>query len=837
MARVVGKISAQLQLFTESGLETQIGYASGEWGKALLKELIDNALDICESEAIAPVLDITIDDDGFQVTDNGAGLPEKVLHGSCDYSAGGMSDKAQYVSPSRGQQGNALKTLWAAPLVLDGQQKVATVITATYGYSIELVIDWIAEVVNYYLTPIPERVNEGTSIKIHSPKMARQLSPVTHNPVIQFALFNPHAKFFYNGKDYQPALDTTIKKWTPNLPTSPHWYDVESLKTLANHLLRDSREQGLPLTIRQFIGKFDRLKRTDIQRDIGEAIAPFSLLEDLTDGNSFDGEKLSLLLNLMKKFTAPIKPKKLGSLGEKFLFNFLSSRKCQVPKRFYRKSEIDDPNNPCTVEVAIAHRIQPYSRCLVFWGLNFTPIPKYLPSQIDYCLLDSDVLIDKSDPIVLVIHITMPKFSFTDKGKSSISLDSKVIAAIKECLAYVAKDWARLKRSKRRSEQATIKELKQSNSTNTKQLKPKQVAFKVMEQAYMQASNDNSLPASARQIFYQIRPLILEYCSESWTYKSFSGWLPEFIKKFPEIAGNWTVTYDPRGKFYEPHTGRIVDLGTKGVRKYINDWSDGAGHYNRFKFALFIEKEGFGDLFDAVNLGNRYDIAIFSTKGFSTTACRELVDSLSGDGITILCAHDFDYAGINIYGTMVRDNRRYTYRNQPNIIDIGLRLPDVQEMGLSSEPVDKYDQNPLPSLKRNACSQAEIDFLCSHKTEPYSGHRVELNVMPSNVLIDWLERKFSEYGVTKFVPDESILVESYQSTARRHLLDKFKRERINHLIEEEARRIASLDIPVPDKLAIAVKDQLKAKPLIPWDVAIDQIAEQFVKSDQETLAS
>ncbi|WP_228016142.1 hypothetical protein, partial [Synechocystis salina] len=53
-------------------------------------------------------------------------------------------------------------------------------------------------------------------------------------------------------------------------------------------------------------------------------------------------------------------------------------------------------------------------------------------------------------------------------------------------------------------------------------------------------------------------------------------------------------------------------------------------------------------------------------------------------------------------------------------------------------------------------------------------YRVELNAMPSNVLIDWLERKFTQYGVTKFVPNESILVESYLDKSRRQLLDKFK---------------------------------------------------------------
>jgi DNA topoisomerase VI subunit B len=42
-----------LEFFTESELTTQMGYGRQLWPLVIAKELIDNALDACETEAIA----------------------------------------------------------------------------------------------------------------------------------------------------------------------------------------------------------------------------------------------------------------------------------------------------------------------------------------------------------------------------------------------------------------------------------------------------------------------------------------------------------------------------------------------------------------------------------------------------------------------------------------------------------------------------------------------------------------------------------------------------------------------------------------------------------------
>jgi DNA topoisomerase VI subunit B len=855
MNREVFTISRQLEFFSQTELTAQIGYQPDQWAIALLKELIDNALDACEmASGKPPVIGVEVEQDYFAVADNGPGLPESVLEASLDYSVR-VSDKQNYVSPSRGQQGNALKTLWAAPLVLDGEKGSVSVITAAYGYRVDLTIDRIAQLPCHELVPIPDRQEEGTLFKIHSPKMSRQLEgSLSHRLMVGFALFNPHAHFLVNGESFQLAPVENFQKWWPDYPTSPHWYDVEALTKLASGLLAKMGRRS-PATIREFVKQFDGLKRTSRQKEIGEAMKPAATLEDLANGNDMDNAKMCDLLALMKEKNTPIKAAKLGILGKNFIFNFLTAFNCQVPDRFYKKIVIDTPAAPCIIEVAIAGKVNPGQ--ITFWGLNFTPIPKPLPWEISHYLQDDDVLIDDDDPIVLAIHITTPKFGFTDRAKATPSLPWDVKDGIREALVYVAKNWVKLKKNKRRSEQTTLKELNEATRAKNNKVTLKDASYQIMEQAYMAASDNNSLPANARQIMYQARPLILKLTNgEIWKKDSYftQTLLPNYIRENPVTASSWDILYDSRGHFTEPHTGKTIELGTLGVRTYVGDWQKGidgklsfssgevaqliptSGSHNRYKFALFIEKEGFLHILESADLSRKNDIAIFSTKGMSNTAARQLVEALSKNDVTIFVAHDFDKSGLTIARTLGHDTRRYQFSEAPNVIDIGLRLPDIEEMELSSETVKLGNSDPREELKNCGCTQAEIDFLLTNTIKPYRGERVELNAMTSPQLINWLERKFREYGVTKFVPDEPILVEAYRLQVKRQKFKAFLEQNVEKPVKAEIERLENLEIAIPDKLAIAVQDQLKAKPLIPWDLAVDAVAAQFLEDHQKDLA-
>src|SRR5262249_37160224 len=118
LERVTFKTSREMDFFSERELVGQTGHERGQWPLVIVKELIDNALDACEEADIAPTLSVTADASGITVTDNGPGLPEATLRAALDFTIR-ASNREAYVSPCRGAQGNALKTILPMPRVLD----------------------------------------------------------------------------------------------------------------------------------------------------------------------------------------------------------------------------------------------------------------------------------------------------------------------------------------------------------------------------------------------------------------------------------------------------------------------------------------------------------------------------------------------------------------------------------------------------------------------------------------------------------------------------------------------------------------------------------------------
>ena len=143
LARETFSISRETEYFTEQELTRQIGHGRDWWRVALIKELIDNALDACESAGVPPEIDVEVTDDWFAVGDNGPGIPDDVIARSLDFTQR-VSDKALYVSPTRGQLGNALKTVYAAPYVAHGKGRVE-VETGGRRHTIEVSLDEIAQ--------------------------------------------------------------------------------------------------------------------------------------------------------------------------------------------------------------------------------------------------------------------------------------------------------------------------------------------------------------------------------------------------------------------------------------------------------------------------------------------------------------------------------------------------------------------------------------------------------------------------------------------------------------------------------------------------------------------
>jgi hypothetical protein len=297
----------------------------------------------------------------------------------------------------------------------------------------------------------------------------------------------------------------------------------------------------------------------------------------------------------------------------------------------------------------------------------------------------------------VVAHLAYPRPDFTDRGKGRLNVPVQVVEAFEACLRSVARDWKKEKRRADREDRLRANQLERMRKARrARQVSIREAAYAVMERAYMKASGDNTLPANARQIMYAARPLVLELTrGKCWTKSSYftQTLLRDFVNDNPELTASWDVVFDARGRLTEPHTGRRIELGTIAVREYVAAWRPGVdeglpalnvprdcptvGPANRYRFALFVEKEGFGPLLDRARIASRFDVAIMSTKGMTVAASRRLVDRLSQQGVTVLVLRDFDKSGFSIVNTLHTNSPCYTLESPPNVIDLGLRLGDV----------------------------------------------------------------------------------------------------------------------------------------------------------------
>jgi hypothetical protein len=400
--------------------------------------------------------------------------------------------------------------------------------------------------------------------------------------------------------------------------------------------------------------------------------------------------------------------------------------------------------------------------------------------------------------------------------------------ALIDAITGVTKKWTKQRKREERAESAAINRRYFLIRRHTVSIR--EAAWEAMEDAFMKASANNTLPANARQIMYAARPEIAKLADRGLGGgfdKYFTQTLlPDFIaERRPAWASR--VVFDARGHFAEPHTDTEIGLGTLEVRNYLakirnhqvngfeldvrEDGYPTAGPKNRFSAILFLEKEGFAPLLEEVHLAERYDLAIMSTKGMSTTASRELVEQLCATHrVPLLVLHDFDISGFTIFGTLRSSTRRFTYGRTFKVIDLGLRLADIADL----EREDVHVSSPsktADTLRRHGATKQEIDILVG-------GERVELNALASDELITLIERKLAKHGIRKVIPDSATLADAY---ARMH-----KQATIQDKIDELVAELDDSEIAIPPNVRQRIAKLIKAAPTRSWDSAMREIVEE-----------
>jgi hypothetical protein len=401
-------------------------------------------------------------------------------------------------------------------------------------------------------------------------------------------------------------------------------------------------------------------------------------------------------------------------------------------------------------------------------------------------------------------------------------------------LKRVTKEWTKQRRAEERSASALARREYWGRDYDYQ----KEVAWEIMPAVYAKVSDSGRLPALARQLMYAARPIIQERTGKQLDSKYFTQTLlPDYIAEHG--CDDWKVVYDARGHLYEPHTDLMVPLGTLAVRQHLKDANElvvkpeeykltgklypTMGPQNRYGDVLFLEKEGFHPLLNAVDLQERRDIAVMSTKGMSVTAARELIDSIcartnNGVPVRLLVLHDFDKSGFSIVGTLQRATRRYTFQNDVEVIDLGLRMEDIAS--LESEPVYlKKNQTRSAmrwNLKENGATEEEVDFLAPKDGEL---RRVELNAMTSDQLVRFIEAKLDAHGVEKVIPDEATLADAYRRAHEACTVQV----KIDELVAEIRKRPP---INVPPDLAAQIEAAFEEDQTQPWDAVIAELVKE-----------
>lgn len=420
--------SRLMDFFSRKELIAQTGHQPDAWPLVVLKELVDNAIDACEDHGIAPEVKIKVDANSISVQDDGPGLPADTVAKILDYAVR-VSSREAYVSPTRGAQGNAMKTLLAMPFVLDGRQGTVEIVACGIRHEITVRVDPIRQepVIQHQQTKTGI-VTKGTFVKIHWPDSASLKLADASEQFLQiasdFTFLNPHLSLswdWFGGSAAIKATNTTWKKWLPSYPTSPHWYRLENFERLIAAYLSHDRSR----TVREVVSEFDGLTGTAKQKSVlestGMARQPLSAL---MNGDGLDHDKTQLLLDAMQANTRPIKPAALGIIGEQHLQTRFAELGANMETFRYKKVAGVTDSIPWIIETAFAWNPDTDNQRLIT-GVNWSPGIVNPFRELGKVGMSLDSVLERQragndEPILLMLHLACARTEYTDRGKSAV---------------------------------------------------------------------------------------------------------------------------------------------------------------------------------------------------------------------------------------------------------------------------------------------------------------------------------------------------------------------------------------------------------------------------------
>ena len=822
LKRDIFHIARSAEYFDKNELQAQTGQPVEAFGEVVLKELIDNALDACESAGIEPVLQIGYAFNNSQmrlmVADNGTGISSETIDHILNFDTR-TSDKAAYKSPSRGAQGNALKTIVGIPHALGGGK----VIIESQGLRHEIIATATpAGTIDISHTKLIIDSHTGTAIVIDMPLCLTCAVWWTKAT----AIFNPHAvvkitrfddlefstvnltkdvsknDIFYN------RLSECLKI-KPNEATSPHWYDRSDFEKLV-YLQGVQHDVELGKFIRQFKG----LSATGRAKQITRSMAGYRLVSDIYK----DSVAIESMRLLMQEQSKPVQPRALGAIGE---VNLLA--RIEAHRHWYKQATGMIDNIPYVFEILIAET----SETDLYFGVNHSAtFGDFLgKSRIKAGELNgagiAGVLSSITDyfNVTVIAHLIGIGLPFLDRGKSSLSLPQVMLDDIAKAVWIVAKPLHKeLKRK-----QKDVAKADRAAQVKDDGMTLKSAVFAVMAKSIDAATDQGRLPANVRALFYKVRDAIQSHTDKPLDYNYFSQNL--LIDYWQSKGRNPLIYNDPRGVLYEPHSDYVLQLGSFEVADYVfPDYG-----YNKI---LYIEKKGLWHTLKAANLHKKYDMAVIAGEGYSSEAIRILLDKAqTGQNYTLFVLHDADPDGYNIARTIQGETKRMP-DHCIRVVDLGLTIRDAVDMSLSPEDFTRKKQL-TSTLDLNAIERDYFEGTLRqiNGKKSWVCKRVELNAMSAGQLVDYVDKAIqaaldSEQIDNKVIPPEPVLY-----TQAIDVLDDTLNVMVNDFINEQL-NLDALKATLSETFRSAfeglafeteVAGSLKTNPHDNWNDSIKQI--------------
>ncbi|MEY9965969.1 DNA topoisomerase VI subunit B [Streptacidiphilus sp. MAP12-16] len=850
------------EFLDKRSLQSQTGQDAARFGRVVVKELLDNALDAAESAGLAPEIGIAVTTDHepgvvrVTVTDNGPGLLPEVVGRILNFNDN-VSDKETLRSPTRGMQGNAFKTLLGIPCTLG---VTAPVVIGAHGVRHEIAVSLDPDGVPAIRHETsPSTRTTGTSVSVPLPAGLLRAGEVGEW-LQKFAFVNPHALLVEHAHSgfgeeagiYKPTAGGKWRKPLPTDPTSAHHYDLPAMEKLVFGHVREAARGGKDMTLREFVVSFAGLSGSVKAQKVTALLPGITRMSGFKDSR----HEVAVLLAAMRQHSRPPKPSSLGRVDRTHYEHVLDHAFGLDQAWFARKELTDHAGIPWVIEATVART---HRAGRITFAVNYSPT--YSDPLANTTLIGDTVtgygvssFLDQADAApdpgnqyqrAAVLHLICPAPQFTDKGKATLVVPREVANACAAALDAATKALQRAHRSKRRAESAQLRAVlrtakQEAKAARTRKTTVKDAVAAVIEEAVAQARGAQGLSFSSHTLFYKIRPLALKplpagtKLSAPYVEQTL---IPGWEREHHPIQGLYR---EPRGTLHHPHDpsgSSDVRLGTREVQQYFPPaWS--------FDKILVIEKTGLWPPVKEAGLAEKYDMAVITNEGYSTEACRDLLAALPPGKVQIFVLHDADPHGYNIARTLGEQTARMP-RHHIEVIDLGLSVEDAIAKDLESEP--EVRTTALPAGIVPHLSQVALDWFTGEeaarnrkgKVTQWHCQRVELNAFSSPELIAYIEEGLARHGATgKVVPPDSELRFTAETAVKSHL-KAIVAQTIAHTLQEQ-RILHDLTAAFDTSTLAAidqgaVQDYLAAHPHQSWHTAVDRLVHARMGAHQPAL--